>query len=690
MANRILPFIVIIGLIGLFGCQQNTTTSKEVVTASVTQKKEQHRPHFHFTPEEKWMNDPNGMVYYDGEYHLFYQHYPDSTVWGPMHWGHAVSKDLVNWEHLPIALYPDSLGYIFSGSAVIDWKNTSGFGKDGQPPMIAIYTYHDPVGEKAGTNTFQYQGIAYSNDKGRTWTKYAGNPVVPNPGIRDFRDPKVIWDEDSNQWVMVFAAWDYVKFYSSSNLKDWTHLSDFGHEWGTHAGVWECPDLFPMTVEETGEKKWVLLQSLNPGSYNGGSGTQYFVGHFDGKNFTVDKGFAKNFGVEEAVVPEGIVYEDFEKGYEKWITKGAAFGKNPARGRIGNQQEVGGIEGKGLVNSFLGGDKSKGKLISKEFTIEKPYINFKIGGGNDKLRTAMNLVVNGKTVKSASGSNGEKLVWKGWAVNEWLGKKAHIEIIDEHPGGWGHINVDQIMFADALAKAEKVKAVWLDYGRDNYAGVTWSDVPKEDGRRIFIGWMSNWDYAQVVPTEKWRSATTLPRTLTLNQSEKGLRILSKPVKELVTLHKKSDSIAPQKGDSLNIDLTPKSTKSILAELNLKVVIPQGEKSKLTIQLSNDKNDKYLVGYNAENNAYFSDRCQAGKKDFASVFAHQAHHAPRLVTSDTIQMQVFFDVASAELFADEGMTAITDIFFPHEDFNQLEVLTEKGDVEILEGEVHWLD
>ena len=149
---------------------------------------EQHRPQYHFTPKTGWMNDPNGMVYFKGEYHLFYQYYPDSTVWGPMHWGHAISKDLIHWEHLPIALYPDSIGYIFSGSAVVDVNNTSGFGKDGEPPLVAIFTYHNMVGEKSGRTDFQTQGIAYSLDKGRTWTKYANNPVVKNPNIKDFRE----------------------------------------------------------------------------------------------------------------------------------------------------------------------------------------------------------------------------------------------------------------------------------------------------------------------------------------------------------------------------------------------------------------------------------------------------------------------------------------------------------------------
>ena len=179
---------------------------------------EKHRPQYHFTPDSMWMNDPNGMVYYEGEYHLFYQHYPDSTVWGPMHWGHAISPDLVHWEHQPIALYPDEHGDIFSGSAVIDWNNTSGLGTEDNPPMVAIYTYHSAGQEKLGSLKYQSQGIAYSLDKGRSWAKYSGNPVLPNPGIRDFRDPKVIRHEASDQWIMVLAAGDHIRFYSSPDL----------------------------------------------------------------------------------------------------------------------------------------------------------------------------------------------------------------------------------------------------------------------------------------------------------------------------------------------------------------------------------------------------------------------------------------------------------------------------------------
>ncbi len=253
---------------------------------------EKYRPQFHFSPEEKWMNDPNGMVYYEGEYHLFYQYYPDSTVWGPMHWGHAVSSDMVHWEHLPVALAPDEHGYIFSGSAVVDWKNTSGLGKDGQPPLIAIFTYHKPEDEKTGEDYLQTQGIAYSNDKGRTWTKY-GELVLKNQGIIDFRDPKVNWHENSQQWIMTLAVQDHIEFYSSTNLISWDYESGFGKKLGGHGGVWECPDLFQLNVEGSNEKQWVLFVSICPGGPNGGSATQYFVGDFEGSKFTIKQSDTK-------------------------------------------------------------------------------------------------------------------------------------------------------------------------------------------------------------------------------------------------------------------------------------------------------------------------------------------------------------------------------------------------------------
>ncbi len=240
---------------------------------------EPYRPQYHFTPPEQWMNDPNGMVYYDGEYHLFYQYHPDDVVWGPMHWGHAVSEDLVNWTHMPIALYPEEVGNIFSGSAVIDWNNTAGFGKEA---MVAIFTH-----ENAGR---QMQSLAYSTDKGRTWTKYAGNPVLDPPkNIKNFRDPKVIWyenDDGSGHWVMLVGAGNVILFFTSPDLINWNPTGGFGFGYGSTAGVWETPDLFELPVAGGPDTRWALTVAVGNGAPAGGSGVQYFIGDFDGKVFT--------------------------------------------------------------------------------------------------------------------------------------------------------------------------------------------------------------------------------------------------------------------------------------------------------------------------------------------------------------------------------------------------------------------
>ena len=256
---------------------------------------EKYRNQFHFSQPAGWANDPNGLVYLKGEYHLFFQYYPKDTKWGPMHWGHAVSKDLVTWQNLPFALAPDSLGYIFSGSVVADKDNTSGFFPDTKTGLVAIFT-HDNKG-------FQSQSIAYSLDNGRTWMKFSSNPVIPNFGIKDFRDPKVSWYEPEKKWVMTLSlpAEHKILFYASKNLRNWEKTGEFFcKSWkpyrlngeffpqqGWTNALWECPDLFEMKVEESGEKKWVLLVSVSE-SLQGGSGMQYFTGSFDGKTFTND------------------------------------------------------------------------------------------------------------------------------------------------------------------------------------------------------------------------------------------------------------------------------------------------------------------------------------------------------------------------------------------------------------------
>ena len=247
------------------------------------------RPELHYTPEKNWINDPNGLVYADGNYHLFAQHNPDAAHWGPMYWAHAVSKDLIHWEHLPVALAPDELGMIFSGSAVYDKENTSGFGKDGKAPIVAMFTHHHHEEGTDRAQDYEQQSIAYSTD-GVHFIKYEGNPVLPSRA-RDFRDPKIFRNTVKNCWGVVLAAGDRVHFYASSDLKHWEKTGEFGPEGNYSKGVWECPDLFPL--EYNGEEKWVLLVSMGRNEENHGARTQYFIGSFDGDTFTCDGRFSQ-------------------------------------------------------------------------------------------------------------------------------------------------------------------------------------------------------------------------------------------------------------------------------------------------------------------------------------------------------------------------------------------------------------
>ncbi|MFF6802779.1 GH32 C-terminal domain-containing protein [Streptomyces sp. NPDC012616] len=506
---------------------------------------EPYRPQFHFTPAQNWMNDPNGLVYYKGEYHLFFQYNPSGNSWGNMSWGHAVSTDLVHWKQLPVAIPQDDQEMVFSGSVVLDASNATGFGTRKNPPLVAVYTSAQKASGK------QQQALAYSTDGGTTWTKYHGNPVL-DIGSKEFRDPKVFWYAPTRRWLMAVSLADQHKiaFYSSADLKHWTHQSDFGPA-GATGGVWECPDLFPLPVDGDAKKtKWVLAVNLNPGGIAGGSGAQYFVGDFDGKKFTSDdagtaytppggtvtqdfesgsfgdwtaggsafggapatgaldgqspvtgfegKAFADSFHGGDASTgtltspeftvsgnyinfkvgggmhpydpgavlgdqpaPTGETLADFEGStYSSpvgdWTTTGEAFGAGPAQGAVGDQQQVSGYLGNGLANSFHGGDASTGTLTSPAFTIDKKYLNFLIGGGyhpaSSDAPTAVELVVDGQVVRSATGSDDEALKRSSWDLSDLQGRQARIKVVDDNTSGWGHLNLDQVVLSDTQAK----------------------------------------------------------------------------------------------------------------------------------------------------------------------------------------------------------------------------------------------
>ncbi len=481
-------------------------------------EEQMYRPNFHFTPHKNWMNDPNGLFYADGVYHLYFQYWPHGNKWGPMHWGHATSNDLVKWEEQPIALYPDRFGYIFSGSAVLDVNNTSGFGNGKTAPVVAIFTYHDPVKEKAGAIDVESQGLAYSLDNGYTWTKYdAGNPVVKNPGIRDFRDPKVTWDSVHNQWIMVLAAQDRAQLYASSNLKDWSYLSDFGRNTGAHGGVWECPDFFPIRVEGTDETKWVLIQSLNPGGANGGSGTQYFVGDFDGRTFVLDKAFAE--------------------------------------------------------------------------------------------------------------------------------------------------------------KLAKEKAVWLDHGKDNYAGVTWGNAPIGDGRRMMIGWMSNWEYAEVVPTMGWRSSTTFPRELKLVKKGGTYALLTSPAEALKNYIETTDRQKKVlvKGTAV---LSPKGTTDF-TRADISFSMKDLKQDVYTFTFSNNVGETLSFGIDNKAHNLFIDRHKSGSATEFQKFTATPSKAALGGFQKTAMFRVLMDKTSIEIFYNNGETVMTEIFFTSAPFSTLSAAAASG-------------
>ncbi len=460
---------------------------------------EPYRPQYHFSPEKMWMNDPNGMVYNKGIYHLFYQYYPDSTVWGPMHWGHATSEDLLHWQHKPIALYPDELGYIFSGSSVLDEQNTSGFGTDDNPPLVAIFTYHDAEKKATGVTNYETQGIAYSLDNGDSWTKYDGNPVVADESSTDFRDPKVFWYEPGQKWIMSLVAGDHAQFYGSKNLKDWELLDEFGKDKGVQGGVWECPDLIPFKIEGTDEEKWVLFISINPGAPNGGSGTQYFIGDFDGKTFTTDQ----------------------------------------------------------------------------------------------------------------------------------------------------------------------TEDRWIDWGTDNYAGVTWSNAP--DDKKFFLGWMSNWLYANETPTEKWRSAMTLPRKLILKKEGKKYALFNYPIENVDGL------ISEGSTKDLNIAIGDEESISVDNLMQSEVRFTTSSKD-FQLKFGNEADEELVLTLKGDSNPFTLDRSRSGKTDFQEDFGKtiQQMPIPDLPKGD-YEVRILVDKSSIEIFLNKGQYAMTAQVFPNEDYHVLKIV-----------------
>lgn len=408
---------------------------------------ELYRPQYHFTPVSGWIGDPCGNVEYNNVYHLFW-------------WGHAESSDLVYWSQLPYPMLggDGSFAY-FSGSVVADTQNTSGFGSASIPPMVAVYTANN------NASGVQSQCLSSSTDY-TNFYYYSNNPVI-NLNSTSFRDPDVQWDALRGRWVMTIALSNQhmVQFYGSYNLKNWQLLSQFGPV-GARESDWEDPALFQLPVNGDMEnEKWVLVADKGPNKI------QYFVGNFDGTNFTMDP-LTQSY-LNNGTGLDGDTFADFEApNYGNWTVTGTAFGPGPAQGTLPNQMTVSGYVGHGLVNSFYGGDASTGTLTSPTFTITRNSIGFLIGGGNHPGATCINLIVNGSVVMTATGNNSETLNWVTWNVSQWIGKNAQIQIVDNYTGSWGHISVDQIMFFDLFADFEEG-----NYGNWTVQGTAFGSAP---------------------------------------------------------------------------------------------------------------------------------------------------------------------------------------------------------------------
>ena len=449
------------GAINDFTCWKRMTYSDTFDTKNV----EKHRPLYHHTPQYGWMNDPNGMFYKDGVWHLCYQFNPYGSQWENLSWGHSTSTDLINWKAEPTALEPDALGMMFSGCCVVDKNNTAGFGKDA---IVALYT-------TAGAR--QTQSLAYSTDGGKTFTKYADNPIITS-NVPDFRDPHVFWNAEAGFWNMILAAGQQMSIYSSKDLKEWKHESDFGAEYGNHGGVWECPDLMKMNVKGTNKDKWMLICNINPGGPFGGSATQYFIGQFDGHKFTCED--------------------------------------------------------------------------------------------------------------------------------------------------------------------EPSETKWMDYGKDHYATITFDNAP--EGRHVGIAWMSNWQYANQVPTKQYRSANSIVRDFGLFEYKGETYCSITPAKEMLAAR---GARVSQPTEACEIVVTVKGDAQII--------------------LRNAKGERVVMTYDDEEETFDMDRRRSGNISFSDAF-------PVATSSPTYgkvrQLRIFVDRCSVEAFDGDGKMCMTNLVFPSTPYDKI--------------------
>ncbi len=594
-------------------------------------------PQFHFSWPSASVGDPTGALRYQGKYHLFT-------------WDHASSGDLLRWEGLgwPLGDTPPDSGY-WTGSVVVDKHNTSGFGSLSNPPMVAVYTIHNNT---TGKETI---GISHSTDH-RDFTRFAGNPVIATDD-HVFRDPDVFWHEPTQRWILSVARSEArtIRFYTSPDLKTWTHASDFGPAGARHE-IWEVPGLAEIPIRGMGnQRKWLL---------HVGAGTnkvQYWVGDFDGTAFTMDE--STRAWLEDGTGIDGVLFADFESANWQgtgWTATGSAFGGEPAP-RWWNQPAQGHL-GQRMTSSYVDGDwHVNSTLTSPEFVVSTNCINFLIGGGNHPGETCVDLIVGGSVVRSTTGDDSDVMRWAGWDVAEFKGQSARIRIVDNHGGFWGRIYVDQILFSDTLTDHRREHAKWVEMSPDFFAPKFVRDFDGTETDVKWLGWIGSWEYEsnRPVPQDWGKGAESIFRKLHLVPSAGGLELAQQPVTELQGLRGPVVNALPRRitGSVALTEFQPTTNT-----YELEAVFDTGSNADFGLHLCVGGSQRVTIGFNSTTSNLYLDRRHSGFVDLSPMFPRIVH-TPCQPNNGRIRLRIFVDQSSVEVFADDGRRALTAQIYP---------------------------
>ena len=619
-------------------------------SAQMRQQKPEHmryNPGYHFYPS----GDPTGLFYYDGKYYNAWGRYfgTDLIHLTPTESGkknaelRAKLSDPNLSENEKAALYQEmrksSLGG--SGSIVVDEKNVSGLGKN-----TWLAYYHNEV-EPFRTQVIR---MSYSTDEGKTWTRYEKKNPILDINSREFRDPKIFWHEKTQKWILVigWAEAPKVKFFSSTNLIDWTFMSDFG-PWGATNGVWECVDFFPLEVDDNpNQVKWVIAHSVQP--YTG----QYFVGDFDGNRFVLDKDFAQQLTYDD--VPQGDVLFDFEHGIDEWEMEGDAFIETPTDVSLYRQGAIMGRVGRYYADSFHNEGHSQGRITSPEFTISRNFINFKVGGAYKPGQCCINLIVDGKVVRTETGRNASSMQWAGWDVSEFRGKMGRIQLVADSDDNWFY--ADHVMLCDEIRTMEPMKAFWLDYGQDFFAVRSWNTYAPDEKRRIWTAWMGSWRYNGMEPVN---GIQTVPREVKLKTFPEGIRLVQQPIQELQSLRGKGVQTNSPAFEGVW------STKKVAPVNNRYEMIVEfqnidAEEIGMRVCVGND--EKTTIGYKIADEKLYFDRRYSGHEQIVD-FHNAVFQGPMKNRYETVKLHIFVDNCSVEVFGNDGETCISNKIYPSE-------------------------